>query len=181
MIYLRALDPDAWMDVMSGERDALDSDVISNLSTTNHELSVWEVEDDLNNLEDVILAMAMTRNQVRELPIVKLNPETMRQHKLFAATPSIQEQEGDTGYLKMKNNHKNFMISSFWEMGYLAEYIKHCITEDNENSFLQFNSSDIIKILDRKLSDGSIEETSFQKEKSSKWLKARRELKNDRG
>lgn len=40
MVYARKINEDSWFG-----KDSLDSDSISELITTNHELSVWKVED----------------------------------------------------------------------------------------------------------------------------------------
>lgn len=171
MIYLRALKSDVWMDVVTEQRDALDSDVISDLSTQQHELSVWEVEDNLSNLDDIILAIALTRNEVKDLTLVKLSPTHMKESSKFKTDITIEIQPGNTGYLKMANSHKNFMLSSFWEIGFLAEYIANIITTDFFGNCLLFNIQDILKILANRLDAGDIDR-NLLKSSNGKWLKA---------
>lgn len=171
MVYLRAINSDAWLEVVSNERDALDSDVVSDLSTRNHELSVWEVDDDLSNIDDVALAMALSKDQIRDLTLVMLSPKSMNESKKFNFYPEIQSQPGETAYTAMVNNHKNFMINSLWEMGFLAEYIAELISTNFERNCTLYNAQDIIKILNDRIVNGVIDETYLKHNKAGKWAK----------
>lgn len=172
MVYLRALNPDAWFGVVDQTRDALDSDVVSDLSTQNHELSVWEVDDDLNNIDDVVLAMALTRDQIRDLTLVILSPDAMSKSKKFNYDIDIQSQPGLTAFASMANNHKNFMIRSIWEMGFLAEYIAEIISSDFEKNCTIYNTQDIIRLLNNRIDNGVLDEVFLKKNKAGSWVKA---------
>jgi hypothetical protein len=67
MVYARKINEDSWFG-----KDSLDSDSISELFTTNHELSVWKVEDLSNEdkLNDIALALALSRDAVDEFYVV---------------------------------------------------------------------------------------------------------------
>lgn len=171
MVYLRALNSDAWLEVVSNERDALDSDVVSDLTTQNHELSVWEVDDDLKNIDDVALAMALTRDQIRDLTLVILSPDSMNKSKKFHYNPDIQSQPGETAYAAMINNHKNLMINSLWEMGFLAEYIADLISSDFQRNCTLYNARDIFRILIDRIDRGILNENDLRHNKAGKWVK----------
>ena len=77
MVYARKINEDSWFG-----KNSLDSDSISELITTNHELSVWKVEDLSNEdkLNDIALALALSRDAVDEFYVVfidldKINAE----------------------------------------------------------------------------------------------------------
>lgn len=67
MVYARKINEDSWFG-----KNSLDSDSISELITTNHELSVWKVEDLSNEdkLNDIALALALSRDAVDEFYVV---------------------------------------------------------------------------------------------------------------
>ena len=48
MLYARKISETPWF-----IRPLLDADAISELGTDNHDLSVWEVQDDLSNIDAV--------------------------------------------------------------------------------------------------------------------------------
>ena len=127
MLYIRKISEDGWFN-----RPALDSDSISELGTDNHDLSVWEITNanGKTNLDDVALALAMTRHNVEELYVVFL--DTLAIDAEYKWAVSLNPADGDTEYTKMKGCHTNFVVGSFWEQGYLAEYI-HALIGDTKN------------------------------------------------
>ena len=68
MLYARKISETPWF-----IRPLLDADAISELGTDNHDLSVWEVQDDLSNIDDIALALAMTRSKIEEMYIALLD------------------------------------------------------------------------------------------------------------
>ena len=66
MIYIRKIKESSWF---MGQAP-LDSDSISDLGTSNHELSVWQVPNDKSNLDDIVLALALTRDDTNGIFVV---------------------------------------------------------------------------------------------------------------
>lgn len=67
MVYARKISEDSWFD-----KSVLDADSLSELSTNNHELSVWKVTDvtSQDQINDIALALALSRDAVDEFYIV---------------------------------------------------------------------------------------------------------------
>lgn len=175
MLYVRALNPDAWMNVITGDTDPLDSDVISDLSTSNHELSVWEVDDNLSDMDDVAVALALTRDEVRDLTLVKLSPIHMRTSKYYNEDLDIKEQPGKTVFDKMIDRHKNFMLPSIWQMGFLAEYISSLITNDFESNCVIYDSTRLLDLINKAVDSGELDPDSLKKR--GKWNKKAKALR----
>lgn len=120
MLVARKISEDAWLDM-----PLHDSDSISDITTKKHELSVWKVNDDLSNLNEVALAIALSRDYVSGIYLVLLNPEEIRER--FSWDLDIKQSDGDTLYTTMRKDHVNLMITTLTEMGYIAEYIHKSI------------------------------------------------------
>lgn len=176
MLYVRNLNPDAWMNVITGDTHPLDSDVISDLSTSNHELSVWEVDDSLSDMDDVAVALALTRDEVRDLTLVKLSPTDMRSSKYYNEDLDIKEQPGATIYDKMVDKHKNFMLPTFWQMGFLAEYIGSLITNDFESNCVIYDSTKLVDLINKAIDCGELNSDLLKKHRG-RWSKKAKALR----
>lgn len=166
MLYARKLTEDGWFG-----KNELDADSISELGTSNHDLSVWKI-DDVENVYDVdqiALAIAMGRTKIDELYIVFLDPNDLEDK--FKWVVAFSPQDGDTKYTGMKGDHTNFVVPSFWEQGYLAIYI-HQLLEDESN----FRYYDVEKL--RRLAYNAIKQGTLTIEeiKGTQWKKAVEEI-----
>ena len=74
MIYIRKIKESSWF---MGQAP-LDSDSISDLVTSNHELSVWQVPNDKSNLDDIVLALALTRDDTNGIFVVFIKKENIK-------------------------------------------------------------------------------------------------------
>lgn len=161
MLYLRKINQDAWF--MGQE---LDSDSISDLQTQNHEFSVWEIPDDRSNLDDVVLALALTRDDPSGKYIVFLNLDTIKEK--YCWDIPIQQQPGLTLYKAKANCHVNLMLKDFWEQGYLAEHIFNLL-KDTVN-YCYYSEMKLIELLYRHVQSGLISESDLASK--GKWNKA---------
>ena len=59
----------------------LDSDSVSDLGTVDHELSVWQVANDKSNLDKIVLALALTRDDTSGIYIVSVSYTHLRAHE----------------------------------------------------------------------------------------------------
>ena len=73
MLYARKINDNAWF-----VGPSLDSDAVSELGTSDHTLSVWQLPDDKHNLDDIALALALTRDKVDEMFIVFIDVEIIK-------------------------------------------------------------------------------------------------------
>lgn len=127
MLYARKITEDGWFG-----KDDLDADSISELTIDNHELSVWKINDASNSVDvdKIALALAMINHKVEEFYMVLLDPAGIEEKYKWAV--AFSPQDGDTHYSQAKGEHTNFVVESFWEIGYLSEYI-HGLLSDEHN------------------------------------------------
>lgn len=59
--------------------DDIQADAISELRTSSNTLSVWHIEDDKSNLEQVVCAMAASRDSFADIHFILLDPESLKQ------------------------------------------------------------------------------------------------------
>lgn len=165
MLCIRKISEDGWFN-----KPELDSDSISELGTVGHNLSVWEItnEKGKTNLDDVALALAMTRSKAEELYIVFLDTQIIDKEYKWAV--SLNPEDGDTIYTKMKGCHTNFVVGSFWEQGYLAEYI-HALIDDTKN-YKYYNPEEIKKLAYQAAKKGDLKKEELTKH----WKTAIREI-----
>lgn len=168
MLYARKIEESAWMYVSQ----ELDSDSIADLSTSEHELSVWQVPDDLSTLNDIALALALNRNKADGLWFVLIDTNEL-EHSTRARKPKgwqvqLTQQEGKSRYTAMNCNHLNFVVSDIWEQGYLSIYIKKELV-DKHCHLYYFDLHKMLNILRSKIDNGIIDYETF-KSNSDKWI-----------
>lgn len=165
MLYIRKISEDGWFG-----KEELDADSVSELGTTNHDLSVWEITNNTgySNIDDVALALAMTRDKVEELYVVFLDTTDINTRYKWAV--SLNPEDGNTKYTKMKGCHTNFVVGSFWEQGFLAEYI-HALIEDTQN-YKYYNVDDLKKLAYEAAKRGDLTASEL----NNPWKKAVKEM-----
>jgi hypothetical protein len=170
MLYARKIEESAWMYM----KQELDSDSIADVSTSKHELSVWQVPDDLSTLNDIALALALSRNKADGLWVVLIDTNELerstRARKSKGWQVQLTQQEGNSRYTAMNCNHINFVVSDIWEQGYLSIYIKKELVDKRWHLYY-FDLQSILNILRSKIDDGIIDYETF-KSNSDKWISA---------
>ena len=76
MLYARKITEDGWFG-----KEQLDADSVSELGTTNHELSVWKISDisDDKLVDNIALALALTKSKIEEFYMFFLDPEKLKE------------------------------------------------------------------------------------------------------
>lgn len=171
MVYARKISEDRWFG-----KDELDADSISELGTSCNQLSVWGVENKNNQdeLDKVALALALTKTKIEEFYLVFFDPISLSQ--TYNWKVSFMDEDGDTRYHNLKNKHKNFIIDSFWELGYLAEYT-HRLLEIDDN-FTYYDANKLKMLLYDAVKNDEIKPEDI---KSTQWSKAFNEIKKQKG
>lgn len=171
MLYARKITEDGWFG-----KDDLDADSISELIVDDHQLSVWKIKDanDLVDVDKIALALAMINHKVEEFYMVLLDPVGISEKYKWAV--AFSPQEGQTYYSKAKKEHTNFVVESFWEIGYLSEYI-HGLLKDEQN----FRYYDVIKL--RQMAYNAAKDGYLSKNdvKETQWKKVIKELEKEQG
>lgn len=125
MLFVREIDRNKWL-----KRAQLDSVSVSDLQTPDNDISVWEVQPNLSDIDDVALAVMMRRDRVQEITMVYLDStELAQKYKIV-----MHKLAGNSHYAAMNDKHSNFVIPTFWEMGYLTEYIQEKLKNPKSNT-----------------------------------------------
>lgn len=172
MLYARRISEDGWF----GRID-LDADSISELCTTNHQLSVWKIAD-ANNIVDVdriALALALTKSKIDEFYMVLLNPSDLELKYSWAV--AFAPQEGATRYKQLQNEHTNFVVETFWEQGYLAEYIHKLL--ENEQNYRYYDANSLKKMIYTAVKNGDVMWDDIKKD--GPWKNAVLEMEKELG
>lgn len=128
MLYLRKYAPELW-----DEKCELDAVSISDLKTNGNDISVWQVANDESNIGDIALAIALTRDRIQDFYAVVLKDED-----IFTKELQMNPLPGETKYENLRNEHNNIKVPTFWEIGYLAEYMhKQMSNDDNVKYFTE--------------------------------------------
>lgn len=170
MVYARKISEDSWFG-----KDILDSDSLSELTTTNHELSVWKVDDisNENKIDDIALALALSRDAVDEFFIVFIDSD--RVDKEYKWNVEIHDEDGLTGFDEMKGVHTNFVLLTMWQQGFLAEHINNLIKDSKNYKF--YDVATLVDLLNVAVNNGRIDKDLLKK-KYGKWNKKLKELES---
>lgn len=163
MLYARKITEDSWF-----AKPALDSDAISELATKNHELSVWKLDNFSNSqkIDDLALALALSRNAVDEFYLVFIDPENLATEYDWHMETS--DEDGETGFEEMKSEHTNFMLFSIWDQGFLAEHIHNLIQDSN--NYRYYDVSTLVILLSKAVNSNRVNRELLKK-KYGKWNK----------
>lgn len=172
MVYARKISEDSWFC-----KPVLDADAISELGTSNHELSVWKIDDitDQGKIDDIALALALSRNAVDEFYMVFLDPKKITVE--YKWDIEFREQDGITGFEAMAKDHTNFLLLTFWHQGFLAEHINKLIS-DSVN-YRYYDVVTLVDLLDKAVKNGRIDRTNL-KAKYGKWNNKLKELESSK-
>ncbi len=167
MFYARKITEDGWF----YKDDNLDADSVSELNVQNHELSVWKVADASNiiDVDKIGLALAMINHKVEEFYMVFIDPENIAEEYKWVV--AFLPHDGDTRYTKMNGEHTNFEVKSFWELGFLTEYIQKLIKD--ESNYRYYNVDDLKKMAYNAAKKGEFTKKDIE---GSKWPKAIKEM-----
>lgn len=102
--------------------------------------------------------------------MIFLNPSEIKKSSKWIVETA--EQEGDTRYSNMKGEHVNFIVPSFWEQGYLAEYI-HKLIQDEQN-YLYYDAAKLKKMAYDAIKDGKLTREEIKNDGS--WKRAIKEM-----
>ena len=71
-------------------QDEIQADALKDLETTDNDLSVWLIEEDLSNLDRVLAALAANRDQLANIDFALISLDVLTElGLLFQATPGV--------------------------------------------------------------------------------------------
>jgi hypothetical protein len=119
MSYLvRKIAPAKWSSVQSLEYLSADA-LTADLRTANNTLSLWEIDSE-NKLNDVILALAVSKNatKIEKMDLVLIPKETILAQQL-----SIRPSSGDTFAEGLSDTHREIVDLRYPSLGVVAQII----------------------------------------------------------
>ncbi len=102
-------------------KEEIQADALGDLVTSSNTLSVWLVEDDKSNLEQVIVALASSCDNVSNFDYVLLNVDL-----LLNVDIKIEPKEGLTPYSRANQWHRDLVELTTNKLFKLAEAIFAC-------------------------------------------------------
>ena len=171
MYYLRKISEQTWF-----VKPALDSDAISELSTIDHDLSVWKFSGNSINSEEIdnlALALAMTRSKIEELYIVKIDLSKIQ--KKYKWTVALHEELGLSYFDRMNDKHTNLILEDFWHQGFLAEFIKKEI--ECVNNYVYYDVPTLEELLYKAVENGMLAESRV-KERGGDWKRSLKKMQD---
>lgn len=120
MVYIRKIDEMRWRNP-----HFYDSDVVSDLITSEHDLSVWCYEEGNEDAKNkALLAMIMSRSEFKDIFYVELTDNDIN-HCNF----KINCKEGNTQFGKYKKLHRNIEVKTVLGLTTLAWVVKRKIAK----------------------------------------------------
>ena len=144
MYYLRGIEIEKW-----DGKDNLDAVSVSDLRTSDNDLSVWQIND-MDELEEVGLTMALTKSSIKDVSVVILDADKISELGL-----AITEQPGTSNYTEKNNLHKNISVPTFWEIGFLSEYIHEQLQD--EKNFHYFAEEELKETFYKVVKEGNMD------------------------
>ena len=153
MVYIRSIDELRWRNP-----HYYDSDIISDISTTDHEISVWSyIECDEDSRNKAILALAMRRSHFSDFFYVEISDREIE--KLHFG---LNEKPGDTYFVKYKNLHRNIEICTVVGLLKLARVIKKKINKTEANYVSVQDSEALLRSYSDELSLEELKQTKYK-------------------
>lgn len=157
MYYLRRIDETKWEG-----RPNLDAVSVSDLCTTDNDISVWEVYNQEKDLNTIALSLAMTKNRIKDMVVVILDSENLERLGL-----QMNPQPGDSRFVEMNEFHNNIKVPTFWELGYLSEYNHDLVSNEK---YVYFAEDELKDFLYDVAKTGKLD-IGILKDKDNKYLK----------
>lgn len=137
MVYIRKIEEFRWRNP-----HFYDSDVISDLVTIEHDLSVWCYDDGNEDVRNkALLAMIMSRSEFKDFFYVELTDRDLRRCHF-----SLNAKDGDTQFAKYKNLHRNIEVKSVLGLAALAWIVKRKISKGEIHHMDLDEEKDLFKI-----------------------------------
>ena len=134
------------------------------LKTNDNDISVWQVANDESNIGDIALAIALTRDRIQDFYAVVLKDKDISTKKL-----QMNPLPGETKYENLKNEHNNIKVPTFWEIGYLAEYMHKQMSNDDNVKY--FTERFLKEQLYQAVKNNKISQTDIRDKKEYKKIK----------
>ena len=127
------------------------ADALSDLKTDDNELSVWHVADDRSNLDQVVAALASTRDHVSNLDYALLD-----QNFIFQIQINIWPTVGNSPHEEANLWHRDLIEFSALKLYTLAK----SVFENAERK--RYSEKEILRLIARAIASGRIDRTQLK-------------------
>ena len=118
MVYIRKIEENRWRNP-----HFYDSDVISDLVTSEHDLSVWcYKEGDEDEKRKALLALVMSRSDFKDFFYIEISDKELKRFHY-----SMNDKEGNTFFGKYRYLHRNIEVRTVMGLTTLAWIMKRKI------------------------------------------------------
>ena len=150
ILLLRRVKYERWYQALESGTQPLPADPLADLNTEGNELSVWAVEEDRSNLNQVVTAMAAQAGTVKNIDVVLI------QDGEIDSVWEVDEAEGRTPLANAKGHHRNVVGLAAVDLPRIAELIRQ------HGNFQEFSDKDVRNLLIACIDDGSLRATDLQ-------------------
>ena len=149
-LLLRRIKYERWYQALQSVTQPLPADPLSDLCTEGNDLSLWAVQEDQSNLNQVITAMAAQAGTVRNIDVVLIQARQLEPHW------EIDEAEGRTPLAPAKAYHRNVVGLAAVDMPRIAELIRQ------HGDFQEFSDHDVRNLIVSCIDDGTLRAADLQ-------------------
>ncbi len=128
-------------------------DAISDLRTSNNTLSVWLISDK-SELNDILIALALSRNKIDKLSYVEIEEAFIDDLKIELDESELGVAPGVKRDSNILEKHRNLTEIDYWRLGLIAEYLFTQVKSNHKETFTKKKIKDLIN---KYVDDGKIE------------------------
>ena len=127
------------------------ADALADLETKGNALSLWVVADDRSNLEQVVSALASTRQYIANLDYALLDQKFIAEHNL-----KLQPVTGNSPYEQVNMWHHDLVELSASKLCVLAKIIFECGEKK------RYTEKDVLRLISRAIALGRIDRAKLK-------------------
>ena len=136
------------------------------MKTTKNTLSLWKFKDDQEK-DDLIVAMAMSRQHIQKLVYVVMDDEGINKRGL-PLEPELGNADGITK-MDILRKHVNMTNIDFWRLGYVADYLCDLVKEVNGHDFV--TEKQLYQLIKDRAQNGTIDVNQMNDSLRESYLK----------
>ncbi len=134
-------------------------DVIADLRTSENTLSVW-LADTEEDIQDAVVALALTRDKVSKLTALLLDDETLTDMRIELSGDAKGQAPGASETITSK--HRDMLEIDYKRLGSLADYMMGLAKNDSKRK--EYTKSQVKTLLEQYRTQGKISPANMKKQ-----------------
>lgn len=139
-------------------------DAISDLRTTDNNLSVWKADSE-EDIEDAIVALALNRDAVEKIIYILIREEDLAKLEIEISDKKAGKAPGLRD--SILNKHRDLIELDFWRIGFLAEYMLRLAKDEKHRKL--YSKADVKMLLNKYKERIDIDNMSEKLKEKLKW------------